>query len=232
MKRIIPLALLYLFTINLSAQEEKEADKATHHIGLQVNPLLQQIVSFGNADEVNNPYLLRYAIRNAKNQNEFNFGLGANFNQMIDQDDLKNQNLGLNFRAGYALNRAISKRLEAGISFDLLVDYQMVRTVAVNNFGGGGTTDSTITKTTTNNLGFGVGPRVTLDYYITPRLKIGTEASLYGIRSLSDQRIETERYIIEPNGTESLTRTDEKEEIQQLAFNFNLPVVIYLTLVF
>jgi len=217
------------------AQDDRLTTKTTHHVGLQANQLLNQILSFDGADAVTNPYLIRYSIRNHKNQNDFNFGLGLDFLLDEDLDDnLKNENITLNFRAGYALNRKIGKRIEAGVSFDALFDLQNIRTVAVNSFNNGNFVDSTITKTTTDITGFGFGPRFLFDYYVTPRLKIGAESSLYFTRASEKQRIEIERYTssgINPNEID-IARTDDEEESRLLDLNLNLPVAIFVTFVF
>ncbi len=226
------LLALGFTTGSLKAQTNRLQNQTTHHIGIQANPLLRQILSLGASDQVTNPYLLRYAIRNPNNQNEFNFGLGLSFLEDVDEDDLKSDNFSIDFRAGYALKRDLGKGFEAGISFDLLFSNQSVKTVSVNNFGGGGVTDSSITRTTSSSIGFGGGPRLTFDYYITPRLKLGTEASLYFTRFNDNQKIVNERFIEDFSGNLEYSRNEDEDQSRLTLTSINLPVAIYLTFVF
>lgn len=216
--------------LNASAQLELN-EKKTYHIGLQANPLLRQILNFGANEAINNPYLLRAAIRQPNSRNEYSLGLGFTYNFNESNDNIKTDNFNTDFRLGYAKKHLLGSRFEAGIGIDLLGQVGNAKTVAINNFGGGNVTDSTVTNTTSKQFGFGLGPRISLDYYISKRVKIGTEASLYWLNRTAEQKVVVENFRTNFNGNLDYTRTEDKDNTRNSNVSLNIPVAIYLTII-
>ena len=228
----LPLVLLFtILALGSTAQLELK-NKHTYHIGLQANPLLRQILNFGANEEVNNPYLLRAEMRLPNSRNEISLGLGLSFINNETNNSFKTNAFNSDIRLGLGRKYLVGKRFEAGIAIDLLGNFAESKTVSVNNFGGGSFVDSTISTTTTNGFGFGLGPRLNFDYYLTDNIKLGTEASFYWQSIQSEQKVVVENFTSDFNGNIVYNRTDDKDELSQSSLNIFIPVVIYLTVIF
>jgi hypothetical protein len=226
-------SLVLIFVgLSLSGTAQLElSDSRSYHIGLQANPLLRQILNLGANEAINNPYLLRVAIRQPNSRNEFNLGLGFSYTYNESNDNIKTDNFNTNLRFGYAKKYALGSRFEAGIGLDLLGLVGNAKTVSINNFGGGGFTDSTITNTTSNQFGYGLGPRISFDYYLSKSVKIGTEASLYWLNRTAEQQVVVESFRSDFNGNLQYDRAEDTDNSRSGNISLFIPVAIYLTII-
>lgn len=212
------LAICFFTCICISGSAQDSLTRRTnHYVGVQVNQLIKQIFSFGNSAAVNNPYLLTYSLNSVRTGWGANFGLGYTFNEFNDGDAFTQRKTKINefvFRAGFERKSTFGKRWILSAGFDALVDLTNNSTkISQDN-----DPQSTATTKTKNN-GWGLGPRVTLNYDITGKLLIGTEATYY-FKSMKN--------TIEDSGFGTKQETTEKLK----SFQFNLPTAIFLILKF
>lgn len=229
-----------LLSISSNAQEKKKESfqtynndkKTSHFIGFQTNELLRQLFSFGNTIETGNPFLLKYSLRFNEPNFEITAGLGyrtGSSNQ--NSGNLTTSQSDLFFRLGAAKKYNIGRRFEVGVGIDGVVSSITSNSentvVNVNN----NFFDSTYTSTKNNALTVGGGPQFTLAYYITPRIKLGTELTTYftyseaKFENISEQlRIQNgfvTRNSFEDTGTNFLTN-----------FELTLPISLFLSVKF
>ncbi len=210
--------------------------KFDHFIGVQVNPLFRQIISFGNSDPVNNPYLLKYTIRHNNSGLTFNLGGGIDFTSTENEDGLKTNDESFAFRGGVGYQQRVSKRFEVGIGLDFIYERANRETSSVQVTDFGMQTDSTISKVRNASKGIGGGLQVNLNYYLSDRFLIGTECTLYYTKLEDRFNTEVDNFVISNSG--STTIPDSRglfvlnEEDTGNSFTFLLPVAIYLSFKF
>jgi hypothetical protein len=229
--------LMACVSLYCSAQSDSVTRKAEHYVGLQANQLLRQLLNFsGNASGVNNPYLINYSVVESASKMGVNIGFGYNIDQatigdITNQRDSKTNELFL--RIGFEKKMSLSKRWLLGLGADVLFQKEKSETTSKTIFGDG----KSMINTTSNQNGFGGGPRCTLSYFITNRILIGTEATYY-FRSLTSKGKVVSAITnpeFNPNTGEqvNVTRTESSktdDTFKQL--QFSVPTVIWLIVKF
>jgi hypothetical protein len=207
-----------------------ETTSYSHHIGVQVNPLLRQIVNFGNSPAIDNPFLLKYGLRNNARQTEWMVGFGYRYALQNREDGLKSDLSDLDFRVGYAKKYNLSNRFEVGVGLDLVLNLQNNQTVNVQTFGGG--LDSTVSTTQSQDFAYGAGPQVTFAYYLTSNIKIGTETTFYFLRGSSNLLSRVENWRRDFNGNQIYSSSTDEFSETTMDLSFQLPVALFLTVIF
>lgn len=216
MKKLLFVFLICSGATNLYAQDNEESNLGGHFLGLQVNELVRQILSFNSSGTPSNPYFFNYTYVSQTGD-----GLNVSFAYTLDKiknsdnfgNDITSNINNVFFRIGYEKRKVLSKRFIYGLGIDLTVESQHNKTISENNFGSG-------TSTSNNKLsGWGLGPRVTFHYKISDRILIGTEANYY-FKSLN------EKFDIEFSNNSS-SNSDEKTKIER--FTFSSPAILWLT---
>jgi hypothetical protein len=212
--------LLACFVFSAFAQDTIPKN-SNRYIGVQINQLIRQILNFSSSSTaVNNPYLITYAVNSRQTGWGANFGLGYTFNEFNDGDAFLRRRTKINdffFRVGFERKSGFGKRWILSSGIDALIDLQNNTTRTTQS----GISPSNTTTTKNKNNGWGLGPRVTLNYTITDRMLIGTEATYY-FKSLKNT-IETQG-----QGGVSDDKTTEKSKRFQLV----VPAVIFMVLKF
>lgn len=235
-RSLLSLAML-LGTGALMAQDNaysksnppKLSSKYSHYVGVQVNPLFKQILSFGNTQEVDNPFLLKYSIRENSSQREITAGVGFTLDNSIDQDGFEATTSDLSLRGGVAKRYNLGNRFEVGIGADLIFNYQRIGTFNIQAFNfGGGSIDSTITQTTSKVFGYGIGPQINLSYNLTDNIMIGTEMTYYYMYTFDYLNVETERHTGNGTGGLQVTTDSVNTEEKSSVLNLNIPVALFL----
>ncbi len=236
------LALVSFFCLSgslLFGQQDELFTKAKtfdHFVGVQVNPLFRQIINFGEIDEVNNPYLLKYTLRHNSSGLTFNAGGGLNITSTENDDGLKTNNDSYAFRGGVGYQQRFSNRFEAGIGVDFIRGKTSRETFSLQVFDFSQQTDSTISRVRNASSSFGGGIQLNLNYYISERVLIGTECTLYFTRLTERFNLETDNYIIpnsnNPNSNVSRSINVFNEKNSGKSFVFLLPVALYLSFKF
>lgn len=198
------------------ARPEVPVRKTSHYVGVQVNELLRQLVNFGGSTTaVNNPYLIAYSFNSAKSGWGGNAGLGYTYNEIVDQNfpPRKTKTNDFFLRMGVERKSPLGKRWLLSYGLDFIKESQSTKT-EVNNPGGGPVPVPITTESSTSTTG--VGTRFTLNFFITERILIGTEATYY--YKSSDQTLKATGI------------PDSKQNFTQ--FSFTVPAVLFLTLKF
>lgn len=219
------------YTVNTSGAKQP---KYSHYVGVQINPLFKQILSLGNTDDVDNPFLLKYAFRENRSKREITAGLGYSLSNSTDQDGFESTNSDLSLRVGVAKKYDIGRGFEVGIGVDAIVNARSINTVNVQSNSFGQFVDSTITKSNSTLLSMGVGPQITFSYNITPNIQLGTEMTYYYQYSTDKLNVESKNYRSDSfgGGTVILTTSSVNEEDKGNMVNLNIPVALFLIIRF
>jgi hypothetical protein len=216
MKRLIFVFLICSGTSELYAQDNEDPNLEGHYLGLQVNELVRQILSFNSSGIPSNPYFFNYSY-----VNDFGEGVNVSFAYTLDKinssdnfgNDITSNINNVFFRIGYEKRKVLSKRFIYGLGIDLIAESQNNKTFSENNFGSGSTTSK-------NKIsGWGLGPRVSFYYKVSNRILIGTEANYY-YKALN------EKFDVEFSNNSSNNRTDESKIDR---FTFSSPAILWLT---
>lgn len=236
MTRITSIILTLLLAINIktNAQDEHivQTDKKVSHVfGVQANELIRQLFNLGNAPDVNNPFLFKYATRfNASN---VEIGAGLGYNSFTRNDDASSLSKGsdFHFRLGVAKKYLIGKRFEAGFGIDAISILTNAENETKINNGNSTFIDSVHTKSTSKSNVFGGGPQLTLAFYINKNIKIGTETTAYFLYGEAVNENKTSRTV--SNGLQEVTTTnEERDNIFFTDTRITLPVAIFLSVRF
>lgn len=218
LKKSIFVIVFICFIFSLSAQDSL-SKRSDHYVGVQVNQLIKQIFNFSSSSSaINNPYLLTYAVNSVRTGWGANFGLGYTFNEFTDGDAFSQRKTKINelfFRTGFEKKSSFGKRWILSAGMDVLIDLKnnSTKTVQDNN--------AQLTfKTKTKSNGWGLGPRVTLNYDITGKLLVGTEVTYY-FKSMKNTVVNSGGSISDEEITEKLKN-----------FQFNVPTAIFMILKF
>lgn len=218
MNRIFILAFLSCLTFTKAAAQDQgdPSEFEGHYLGLQGNELLRQLLSLGNADIPDNPYFVNYNYISATGKGlNIGFALSADqFTQQNGFNSVETEIDNFSIRVGYEKRERLSKRFFYSAGIDFLVDRFVNVTRTDDNFG------SNRIRTEAKTSGVGLGPRFTLNYEITDRLTIGTEANYY-FKGLTE-KFET---VVVDFPTDV---TSEKSKIKR--FRFAVPSVLWITI--
>ena len=225
MKKVTIVVMLIGITMMSYAQETSKSNglptKNTNiYLGLQANQLIKELFNLsGSGTAANNPYLISLGINKASSGWGANIGIGITVNQFENDDDTdfrKTISNAFNFRVGLEKKWTIGNRLGASVGMDAL--FVKRKSETESEFSGNGFTSST--KTTTNSIGWGIGPRVALNFSITDRIILGTESTYYFRSTKSDNTFKQE----DNNGFNE----ESESTFTSQSFNLNSPVVLFL----
>lgn len=196
----------------------KPTRRATHYVGIQANQLVKQLLNLGGSSSaVNNPYLVSYSV----NSNDTGVGLNLSVGYQLDETsggDFQSQvNTRIEeffFRIGVEKKLQIGKRWILSAGGDIVVENKSDRTETL--FVG---SDAPSVETDKAG-GFGTGPRVSLNFNISEKVLLGTEANYYF------KLISTSNTLTQPFGT-PVRHSDDKTK-----FQLSVPAVLFLIVKF
>ncbi len=212
------LAILVLpgFAQNDTVQNVPAAStrKSTHYVGIQANQLVKQLLNLGGSTSaVNNPYLIVYSV----NSNTTGVGLNLSLGYVLDetsggdfQSQVNTEITEFFFRIGVEKKSQLGKRWILAAGGDLVADNKSNRTET--KFGGSDTPSVEEDKSDAIGTGFRVG----LNYKITDKILLGTEANYYF------KFITTSNTLTQPFGS-PVKHSDDKKK-----FQLNVPAVLFL----
>lgn len=178
LKFLFPFLFLSLFT---QAQTEKSDSawfsrkRILHYAGIQMNPLIQQFISFNsNASINNNPYLFSFSINNAQTGHGFAVGTGLNVTQSATNDGVASisvQNINVSVRIGYEKKFLQRQKFIpfVGVEFGMGGGDSKTTSTLNQSF------NNSTTTIETSKFFFGPAVRSGLNYAITRHILIGTE---------------------------------------------------------
>lgn len=187
---------------------------SSHYVGIQANQLIKQLLNLGGStSSLNNPYLITYSV----NSNTTGVGLNLSLGYVLDetsggdfQTQVRTEIHDFFFRIGPEKKSKLGKRWVLSAGGDIVIENKTNRTET--KFGGSDTPSVEEDKVN----GFGTGFRVGLNFHITDRILLGTEANYY-FKFLS-----ATNSLTQPFGTPVKTSEDSKK------FQLNVPAVLFL----
>lgn len=184
-----------------------------NYFGLEVNPLLRQIINLNpNSTPTNNPFGIQFASNSTRTGRGISLGLTYSRSKFKDDNNgvpRETINREVAFRFGYERKHQIGKRWVALHGYDFVVGGAKLHTETNDPFAG-----SIITETATNF--WGLGPRAGLIFLISDRVTLGTEATYY-LRYITDK-------------TKLTNLPDSKQKTSE--FELTTPVVLILSIRF
>ncbi len=135
-----------------------DSTMAVNQFGMNISPLLIQVLPFNRSSGRTGPYGFSYSRINAKNK-FFRLGIGV----FINDNDLDNSHL--NLRIGGGKIRQISEKLHFTTGWDFIA------------FGGSFNVPNSSLDDDDGGVGF--GPFMGIQYYLTSHLSFSTESFLY-----------------------------------------------------
>lgn len=184
MKRIYYTIFLFCALVGAAKSQVTEKDndgseskRFNHHIGIQINPLLRQLLTIGTVPNTGNPFLLNYSMNNAKTKWGFHAGVGYNFNQIKDNDgitDRKSLLTSVSSRIGFDKYYDLTSRWQIGFGLDGV--YQLSENITNTQIISFDTID-TENRITTQKSGGGV--RGFARFKLSDRVLLGTECTAY-----------------------------------------------------
>lgn len=184
-----------------------------NYFGLEVNPLLRQIINLNpNSTPTNNPFGIQFASNSTKTGRGFNMGFTYSRTKFNDDNNgvqRENINRDIAFRFGYERKHQLGKRWIVLHGYDLVLGGAKARTETSDQFIG-----NVVTETSTNF--WGLGPRGGILFLISDRVSLGTEATYY-LRYITDK-------------TKLTGAPDSKQKTSE--FELTVPVVLILSIRF
>jgi hypothetical protein len=218
MFRKTTLAIGFVLCFSSAFAQDSIPKITRQYVGVQVNQLIRQILNFGGSAAVNNPYLLTYAVNSRSTGWGANFGLGYTFNEFKDGDAFTQRSTKINefyFRIGFEEKSRFGKHWIISAGVDAIAELKNNSTTTRQGDPG-----APEFKTKNKSNGFGLGPRVTLNYELTDKILLGTEVTYY-FKSTTNK-------ITNSGGFGPSSDTEEKFK----SFQFNSPTVLFLILKF
>lgn len=206
------------------AQNSMNDDFKKHEIGIQINQLVNQVLSLGNSPEVDNPYLLRYAYHLDK-KHALNLGFGL---ELVGVDEKEGGNVSrslLDLRVGYMRYFEVANNLDLGIGADLVLQRHITRSQLIQT---GGFSDSTVINTNAINNLLGGGLRANITYNITPVISVGTEANMYYLTGLDKTELTVSNYDSFSGELRSFSENTDEATVTRM--QMQMPVVLFFIL--
>jgi hypothetical protein len=223
----------------MSPGDSTKPIRSTHqYLGLQANQLINQLFNFGNTNPVvNNPYLIIYSVNSARTGVGLNTGLGYTVHSTDDNSDPNTTRSttisSFSTRLGVEKKSLLSKKWQVSWGFDLLYDNEDDHSTTSSKFQ----FNSNSSDSNSNTSYFGFGPRLALNFFVTEKIILGTEATYYFKSIKVSQKImnTSTSVTIDPiTGQQSSQTSTSTTNSSQKATDFTLkvPVAVFLMLKF
>jgi hypothetical protein len=203
-------------------QNQKKFD---HFVGVQINPLLRQLLTIGSVPNSGNPFLLNYTLNNTRSKWGVHGGVGFSFNQIKDNDnitDRKTLTTSVSSRIGLDRYYDLSSRWQLGFGIDGV--YQLTESITntqIISF------DTINTENRITNQRSGGGLRGFARFKLSERVLLGTECTMYYQFGFN----KTETKITSPDfnqpGFPNVTTTTVLNQ-ELIESSLVLPVAVYL----
>ncbi len=213
----------YAREVNKEEEGKKKSgkkSKVVHQIGINAATFLDRFFKFNNSSAgLIDPYLFTYRAQFAKRMN-IRVGIGANTkNQsLVSSTSSQPRNINsnaLNFRVGFEYYILQTRKWKAGAGIDLM--YGKSDAKSEENDPSSGFNFQQINNAST----YGGGPLLSIQYFVHPRVSVGTEGSMYLAHSeATDKQTVTGQF---PTFTSTTTKSNSLTSNFPVAFfiNFN-----------
>jgi hypothetical protein len=218
--------------------QETAPKKFDHLAGLQANELVRQLVNL-NADDdlIDNPYLVKYALFANRCQWGVQAGFGLRYSRFEDKLSPTGQDsriYDIFYRAGVARRFAIGKRWEAVAGLDFAGSRQTDKTNTLLVLDQGARIDSTHTYSNSTVTGRGGGLQLALQFQVSGRIWLGTEATFYYMKLSDKQAVVLTEIETWPDFPENNTYSvsSSNSDIDRTEFEMTVPAVLFLLIRF
>lgn len=210
-----------------SEKSVKKERTATTYLGVQANQLIRQILNFSNSNSaIDNPYLFIYSVNSKETGVGFNSGLGFSVSEIADGDPSNRRETKINnlsFRMGVEKKSSIGKKWLVSWGFDLTHDNLKNETINTQIFDLTNPSNKSVSSTKNTTSSWGIGPRFTLNFQVTNRILLATEANYYYRfgSTTTTSSVTSPGFSSNNESSSDFTR-----------FQFTVPAVIYLIVKF
>lgn len=210
----------------IAKKEEPKQKKApvkkriTHQIGINIASFVDRFLKFNNTSSSSiDPHLLSYRLQ-LRNRINFRVGIGYNANKEEITESTSSTPRSKNFhslaaRVGFEYYLLQSRKWKAGAGLDAL--YRNAYSYARTNETGSGVD---FIQTSTEKR-VGAGPTLSIQYFVHPRVSIGTEGGIYFFQSNKEDRTKIEGQFPSETILKSTTTGVESSLPIALFINFN-----------
>ncbi len=230
-KQFLFAALVLGLIGNTSAQitnsdsEKNDKKRFEHYLGVQINPLLRQLLTIGTVPNTNNPFLLNYSLNNTSTKWGLHAGVGFNFDQVKDNDDITDRKTlisSVSSRIGIDKYCVLSNRWQIGFGVDGVYELsENITSTQIISFD----TITTENRITTQRSGGGI--RGVARFKLSDRVLLGTESTMYYQFGFNKNEAKiTSRDFNQPGAPKVTTSSTITQQIQQS--RLALPVAVYL----
>jgi hypothetical protein len=174
MKKISAILLLFsITTFSFSQIVKPDTSKREYKnvIALDATGILKEVFNFGPTNYIYSPYIISY--RRIMKSNALRILVGGNVsngdNATNDTIRTKNSNTGFDFAVGFEHYSYLGKRWNYYYGIDLLAKYSISNSESIS--------PRTIINQKLIRYGFGVSPLIGVQFRISSRLSVSTEAS-------------------------------------------------------
>ncbi len=145
--------------VELSNEPKYELPERYKMIGLNMTPLLTQLIPFNRSNPlVAGPYMMTY--RSYRDNNAFRFGLGAN----LTNESFNNSTATFNMRMGWEKKKSFYESWSYSFGLDFFIS------------GGG----FNLSNASNNESGvFGTGVVWGIEYFVNPKVSLNVETAFY-----------------------------------------------------
>lgn len=216
--------------------------RSSHYLGVQANQLIRQLLNFSSSNTViDNPYLLAYSVNSKKSGIGFSSGVGFLINEISDGDQTNRRTTKINnvsFRVGFEKKSNLGKKWYISWGFDVTHDNLKNETSNIQSPDLSNPGVKFISNTINKTTSWGYGPRFTLNFRISDRIILGTEANYYYKSGTNSSEASTTSTFLQFDpftGTNKLTTQTNKspENTSDFTkFQFVIPAVLYLIVKF
>ena len=211
--------------VNNSDNKEIDEKRFEHYIGVQINPLLRQLLTIGTVPNTGNPFLLNYSMNNTGKHWGIHAGVGYNFDQVKDNDDITDRKTlisTVSSRIGIDKYFALSNRWQIGFGVDGVYELsENITSTQIISFD----TITSENRITTQRSGGGI--RGFARFKLSDRVLLGTESTMYYQFGFNKNEAKiTSRDFNQPGAPMVTTSSSITQQIQQS--RLALPVAVYL----
>jgi hypothetical protein len=216
--------------------------RSSHYLGVQANQLIRQLLNFSSSNStIDNPYLVTYSVNSKKTGMGFSTGLGFSINEISDGDQTNRRTTKINnvsLRLGFEKKSNLGKKWYVSWGFDLTHDNLKNETSNAQSPDLTNPNVKFVSITANKTSSWGFGPRFTLNFRITDRIILGTEANYYYKSGTNSTEASTENTFLQfdPNtgGSRLVTQSNKLSDTSSdfTKFQFVIPAVLYLIVKF
>lgn len=210
----------------IAKKEEPKQKKApikkriTHQVGINIASFVDRFLKFNNTtNTAADPHLLSYRLQ-LRNRINFRVGIGYNANKEDLKESTSSSPRSASFhslaaRVGIEYYLLQSRKWKVGAGLDAL--YSNAYSNTITNETGSGVE---FVQTSTQKK-MGAGPTLSIQYFVHPRVSLGTEGGIYAFKSDQEQKQSiTGSFPSESKSNTTLTGVNSSAPIA-LFINFN-----------